>query len=484
MLMKKALLIGLVLGLASVWTAPAMAVDLTAFGYIGMKGYIGRNSLGALPPFMYDGLPPTPGPPGWRNFDTQTGNMNQAGITAFTPDNQTGSFINSRVELGFNLRASEDLFGVVALRMESGNFGTGAGFGGNQWGTEGGTGFAVNVVNAFIDFRIPQMPVWVRVGLQPVLIRPWIFLVNNQSGITMRTVIDPIKLSATGYFIKLQEPGVLSASGGAELFAIDTKIPLSLGALNIAPGLFFAWQNERIARVLEPDARDLWWIGVNFDGGIPPVGFQFDFIYNGGTEKYDAFMDADYSSWLVNGQVSAIFKKLEVGVAGKYVEGENVNTYDYEGFQLPGTEQFGSESMAASGDFVVWDHGWMMPGPGWAGTGLIDGPATFWYGYWDVRVFAYYQLLEWLRLGAQVGYIGDTVSGVRGGVGGDALGNDAEDDDSIGWEFDVGFNVQIYKNLSLQTAFGYLIAHKALSQAGGIKPEDPWSLSSRLMYTF
>jgi hypothetical protein len=333
------------------------------------------------------------------------------------------------------------------------------------------------VVNAFIDFRIPKMPVWVRVGLQPVLIRPWIFLVNNQSGISMRTVIDPIKLSATGYFIKLAEPSNVCASGGAELFAIDTKIPLALGSFNIAPGVFFAWQNERIDGI-NPDARDLWWLGINVDGGIPPVNFQMDFIYNGGVEKYASAVDADYSSYLLNAQVSAVFKKLEVGVAGKYVRGEDVASYDYEGFQLPGTQDYGSESMAASGDFVVWDHGWMMPGPGWAGCGLIDGPSTFWYGYWDVRMFAYYQLFEWLKLGAQVGYIGDTVEGY------DALGTDGDDDDSIGWEFDFGFNVQIYKNLSLQTAFGYLIAHKALSQSGGNKPEDPWSLSSRLMYTF
>jgi hypothetical protein len=478
MLMKKALLIGLVLGLAAVWTAPAMAVDLTATGYIGVKGYVGRNAF-APPAFFfgrhtvhYAAVGPGPSP-----------------AAAF--NQQIGSFMNSRADLQFTLAASKDLFGVIKFRMDSQNFGAArtlpapllATVGGQtgDWGAEGGGQIGVQVQEVFIDFKIPQMPLWVRAGLQPVFIRGWTFYFEDAAGLSLRTMIDPIKLSATGYFIKLLEPSAVCASGAAELFAIDTKIPLSLGGLNVAPGVVFVWQNERLDGY-DPDARDLWWIGFNLDGGMPPVGFQFDFFYNGGTEKYDNQVDIDYGSYLVNGQVSAIFKKLEVGIAGKYVRGEDFDSAnDYETFQLPGTANYGSEAMAISGDFVVFDHGWMMPGPGWAGTGLIDGPSTFWFGYWDVRMFAYYQLLEWLKLGAQVGYIGDTCSG---GYPGDTIGTDADDDDSIGWEFDFGFNVQIYKNLSLQTAFGYLVAHKALSQAGGVKPDDPWSLSSRLMYTF
>jgi hypothetical protein len=101
-------------------------------------------------------------------------------------------------------------------------------------------------------------------------------------------------------------------------------------------------------------------------------------------------------------------------------------------------------------------------------------------------MFVYYQATDWLRLGAQFGYIGDTVSGYNTyvGSGGDAIGNDQDDDDSIGWEFDFGVNIQLYKNLAWETGFGYLLAHKALSQAGGFAPEDPWALQSRLMYFF
>jgi hypothetical protein len=104
MLMKKALLIGLVLGLAVGLAIPAMAVDLTAFGYFGMKGYIGRNAFAPPPFFMAKNawVPGPPGgPPGWRNFDTQTGFLNQSGAMAFTPNNQTGSFMNGRPQDGF-----------------------------------------------------------------------------------------------------------------------------------------------------------------------------------------------------------------------------------------------------------------------------------------------------------------------------------------------------------------------------------------------
>jgi hypothetical protein len=298
-------------------------------------------------------------------------------------------------------------------------------------------------------------------------------------------MIDPIKLSATGFYVKLSDLSAWSASGGAELYGIDTKMPLALGPVNVAPGVFFFYQNERLAPPV-PDARELWWLGVNLDGGVGPVKFQMDFIYNDGEEKYGnpSVADLNYGSWLINGQVSFGWQKLEVGVAGKYVQGEDVTTADYETFQLPGTGQFGSEAPAASSDYVVFDHGWMAAGPGWPAVGLIDGPSTFWFGYWTVRGFVYYQAFDWLRIGAQAGYIGDTVTGVAGGVGGDCIGNDADDDDSIGWEMDFGVNIKIYPNLNLETAFGYLFGGKALSQMGGVEPDDPWVFTSRLMYFF
>jgi hypothetical protein len=495
--MRKVLLIGLVLGVVTALAVPAMAVDLTASGWIGMRGYVFKNAANAAPLFVEYVTTPAPAmmPPAW-------------GVRAGMNDQQ-GAYINSRAQLGFTVRASEDLYGFFNLRMDGRLFGgdRGTGF----WAAMGGSQIAVQVQDLYIDFRIPpKLPLWARVGLQPVAIRPWIFMYCDSPGVSLRTMIDPIKLSATAYYVKMADPSTLSAVEGAEFYAIDTKMPLSFGSVNIAPGVFFAYEDIR-ATALDPlggfaqdpmwmltwpEDTTLWWLGVNFDGGVGPVKYQFDFIYNGGeiTDWLAPVWDLDVSSWLVSGQVSFVFKKFEVGVAGKYITGEDhsgVPAGTSTTFYLPGERNwtptgYASEALAVSGDFIVFDNGWFTNGPGWPGMGLIDGPSCYWPGIWNARMFVYYQATDWLRLGAQFGYIGDTVSGFNTvtGYGGDAIGNDADDDDSIGWEFDFGVNLQLYKNLALETGFGYLIAHKALSQAGGYAPEDPWALQSRLMYFF
>ena len=465
--MKKALLIGLVMGLVAVWAVPAMAVDLTASGFIGIAGTIWRNTNAAPPMAFYAA-------PGFRH---------RSPISAFDPNNDLGSTLTGRGQLGFMVRASEDLYGVFTFRMNTNGaqrWGVNGG-----WGQEGAGSISVEVTELYIDFRVPpKLPLWFRVGLQAIPIRPWIFCLMMDPAVSARLMIDPIKMSVNGYFAKIADPSATEAVAGAEFYAIDTKIPLSFGNVNIAPGVFFAYQNQRYLGH-NPDAKNIWWLGINADGGVGPVKMQVDFIYNGGKITYDAVDDFSIGSWLLNGQVSFVWQKLEVGVGAKYVKGEDDESYDIETFQLPGSGTYGSESMAVSGDFVVFDNGWMMPGPGWpANIGLIDGPSTIWFGYWDVRMFAYYQLFDWLKVGAQLGYIGDTVSGVVAGVGGDAIGTDADNDSSIGWEMDFGVNIQIYKNLALHTAFGYLFGGKALSLAGGVEPEDPWGWQSRLMYFF
>jgi hypothetical protein len=124
------------------------------------------------------------------------------------------------------------------------------------------------------------------------------------------------------------------------------------------------------------------------------------------------------------------------------------------------------------------------------GPSMADYPRLYSPGFWDVRGFAYYNIFDWMKVGVNIGYIGDTVSGA--GLYGqpqDAVGTDGNNDDSIGWEFDVGLGLKIYKNLSLNSGFGYLVAHKALSLFGdgrgpNGRPQDPWVIKSLLMYTF
>jgi hypothetical protein len=459
MLMKKALLIGLALGLIAVWAVPAMAIDWSASGYIMVLGNINRNvqSYGAG---------------AWNNVTILPADP--------TRQDETGSYMAMQGQLGITARASEDLYGAFVFEMDSRMFGeAGAGPGASGKGLIAAYGAdqnAVEVKNLYIDFRVPpQLPIWLRVGVQSYVIRPHVFMYADAAGITGRILIDPIKLMIRPMYAKVTDTDDYEAVTGTEFYGVDASLPIG----PITPGMFFVFEDVRVEGP-NPDSTNLFWIGGYVDGMVGPVKGSLDFIYNGGTIENRTIADQDYGSWLLRGALSFIWNKLEVGVGGMYVEGEDVETADVEAFQLPRNY---SETLPINGDLMVFNDGW-MGSSGWLRPGLITGPARAWPGFYNVRGFAYYQVVPWFKVGAQLAYIGDTVSGVSGGVGGDALGNDADNDESIGWEMAFGTNINIYKNLTLNTAFGYLFAGKALSLAGGVEPEDPWILATRLMYFF
>jgi len=436
--MKKALLIGLALGLLVAWSVPAMAIDWSARGAITIMGNVQRN------------------------------------VATFAPGtfpDEMGSYVSMRGDLGITARASEDLYGQFTFRADSSRWGETTA-GANSVGVWLADQVAVEVDELYIDFRVPpQLPIWLRVGVQPFMARPNVFLIAWGPGVTGRIMIDPIKLMIRPMYGKVTDNSDWEAVTGTELYGVDASLPIG----PVTPGAFFFYENLRVEGP-DPDATSLWWIGAYADGMVGPVKGSLDFIYNGGTIDNRNVADQDVNSWLLRGVLSFVWNKLEVGVGGMYVKGEDTDTNDVETFQLPQTlDRF------ANDDTQVFCGGWMGTGP-FRQPALIVVPATNWPGFWNVRGFVYYQVVPWFKVGAQLAYIGDTQSGALAGM--DALGTDNDDDNSIGWELAFGTNINIYKNLTLNTTFGYLMAGKALSQAGGVKPDDPWLLVSRLMYAF
>jgi hypothetical protein len=455
MLMKKALLIGLALGLVVAWSAPAMAIDWSATGYIMVLGNVNRNVDGVI---------------GWNMTDL---------VPASDRLDETGAYMAMQAQLGITARASEDLYGAFLFEMDSRRFGE-AGIGGGSIGAYGTDQVAVEVKHVYIDFRLPpKLPVWFRVGIQPYAVRPHVFMYADAAGATARVSVDAIKLGLTAMYAKANDADDYEAVTGSEIYGFDVNVPIG----PVTPGAFFLYEDVRVEGP-DPDDTSLWWIGGYIDGMVGPVRGSLDFIYSGGQVDNRVAADQDIDSWLIRGEFAFIWNKLEVGVGGWYVEGEDTDTTDSETFQLP---RGFSETRPINGDFMVFNDGW-MGSSGWHRPGIITGPAINWPGFWSVRGFVYYQIVDWFRVGGQVAYIGDTHSGAAD-TGAypntiDALGSDADDDESIGWEFAVGTNVTIYKNLSLNTAFGYLMAGKALSIGTGVEPDDPWIIASRLMYVF
>jgi len=461
--MKKTLLIAVMVGVAVAAAAPAPAVNLTAWGAMNIKAAYYKNVDLTLPISLTgapSGTPLTPADPAW---------------------NEDNAWVQMRTILFFGIRASQDLYGVLGFQVDSARWGdnfTGSGNAG-RWGTDQ---IAVQVKNAYIDFKVPQVPARIRAGIQPLMLRPQVFIYKDAAGVSARIelAMDPVKLTITPVWLKIWEGVDNTEADDQDLYGID----LNLAFGNIKPGIFFFYQARRQrwdgTVAVEGDSKQ-WWIGPYIDAQIGPVAATLDFVYNGGVEDFQGastFDDRDHEGWVLRGEAAYTLNKLRVGAGGLYGSGDDPTTNDIEGYQVP----YQGESSALNTDFLIVMGDWGLVGP-YGGTynvfGFYKPFSNTGAGIWYVRAFADYQLTGWLKLMANAGYIGDTVDH------GDTFGTDLDDDDSIGWELDVGAQASIYKNLVLCSAFGYLIGGKALAgHAGGNRVQDPWAWVTTLSYIF
>jgi len=492
--MKRGWLIGLVALLGLIIAAPAMAVDFSTTGYMGI-GYRAYQNVG-----------------GW--------------------DDHVYTNWVQRFELFFHAAASKDLKGVVRFRMDSvpHPWGT-AQTGRNALGTWGGEQVTVEVKEAYLDFKIPgiECPTWLRAGVQGFLVRPEVFLAAWGPGVSFRTSMPLADgtFGLSGGWGKIREYDekveraveimkqkwtVKGENQSANLFFLAGDYKAKAG---ISGGLYVAWAtgNMRADNVTDPigvtgynyDAKgNIWWIGLYSDGKVGPFTYNFDLIYNTGREKHKATVYGEresekqkYNGWLVRGVLTYPYEQFNFGLGGLYVSGVNYKKLaekgKYTGFVLP----FGTETMGPQGDSLIVLSGWGT-GPGvvgdigWASVPWsqarvsgMDLACMGWPGVWGVRLFADYKALNWLTLSGQVAYWGDTVK--YGNAFEGPVADKKYDDKDIGLEVNLGAKIDIYKNLAWRLVFGYLFAGDAMdgkTAAGQKERDDPYAFVSTLIYTF
>jgi opacity protein-like surface antigen len=340
------------------------------------------------------------------------------------------------------------------------------------------------------------------------MLRPIVFLYADAAGVT-----GTLKIAAGDYMININPFWAVITKGTAVIttaavptdwttaddgnfFGVDFNAVLG----DIKPGIFFAMQREGQKYTVEPNegGRNLWWLGGYVDAKFGGLAIQGDFIYNGGYDQWrngtiqitdpsnpipfaiatNRTYSVRHEAWLARGEVSYTMNKFRFGMGGLYGTGDNLGTQDkQEGFMQP----YRSESTKFNEDFLILCGDWGLRQPyGTQNTGGMFKPwSNFGQGVWYVRGFADFAVTDWLKLKVNGGYIGDTVRH------GDEFGTDFDDDATIGWEMDVGVQINIYKNLYLDTAFGYLIGGKALAgQYLGDRAQDPWLLATVLTYVF
>jgi hypothetical protein len=498
MRMKKVLLfmIALLLGLAA--ASPAMAIDWSVKGAINIMSAYYKNVEERLP--IYLG-----GPPGMNDWGFGVG----AADPAWNRDN---FWVQERANIYITARASENLYGTLGFEIDSSRFGeetsTVSILGGyaGRWNTDA---VAVEVKQMYIDFKVPEVPVWFRVGIQPYYVRPWVMLSDDGAGISARIAlkVGDVKIGINPFWAALAV-GTRTFPGGTfytdyttadnqDLYGVDTNV--SVGP--IKGGVYFIYQARRQlydTAAGEGDSKQ-WWIGPYLDLKMGPLAATLDFVYNGGYEEWQSGQigilnlanphsfpptpsfqgySRRHQGMLFRGEASYTMNKLRIGMGGLYGTGDDPTTKDVdEGFNV----SYNSETAPVQRDFLIVGGDWGLSIP-YGATNNIIGFYKPWSSYgqgiWHIRGFADYQVNSWLKLLANAGYIGDTVKH------GDEFGRDADDDQSIGWEIDTAVQVKIYQNLTLSTAFGYLIGGKALSMAGGARPQDPWAWITTLSFVF
>ena len=518
--MKRALLFILAFMLVVVVASPALAIDWSAQGAINILSAYYKNMDLRLP--IYLG-----GPAGMNDFGFGVGPADPAW-------NQQNWWIQQRMQLYITARASQDLYGTIGFEVDSLRWGEAeASFSpatfnaAHTIGKWNADAVAITVKHMYIDFKVPYAPVWLRAGIQPYYVRPWVMLSDDAAGISARVALKAgdVKIGINPFWAVMSKGGWAITGGGllagtavpgaatdwttaddSNLFGIDTNVATG----PVKAGLYFIYQNrqKRYDTPLGEGDSKQWWIGPYFDLKMGPLAATLDFVFNGGYEvRQSGFitifersnpllvtppLPQDFSrrhqGWLFRGEVSYTMNKLRIGMGGLYGTGDDPTTRDRdEGYNV----NFNGETAPVQRDFLIVGGDWGLSVPFGATTtiiGFYKPWSSYGQGIWHVRGFADYQVNEWLKLLVNAGYIGDTVRH------GDEFGRDADDDDSIGWEIDTAVQVKIYRNLTLSSAFGYLIGGKALSMGngvgqagpvpGGFRPQDPWAWVTTLSFVF
>ncbi|MBN1254392.1 MAG: hypothetical protein JXA50_03885 [Deltaproteobacteria bacterium] len=466
--MKKALLIGLVVGILAAWSIPAMAIDWSGSGYINVMYAAARN--GAVP-----------------------GNNPFAANNAYLDEMSSWMFMRGRLLI--KAQASPDLYGVFYFEMDSNFWGEGtttraggSGFMG-RWGADA---VAVEIKHCYVDFRMPpNLPLWFRIGVQDVSLASKVLLSNDGAAVTATLKVEPIKMNVMFRYAKPADSDEFTAADGTEIYQFAVDMPLG----PVTPQVYFMYNNVRygannlVAGNL--DYEQLWWLGLNLKGkigmGSVTIRPELDLVWSDGTGTVSGGNDVNYGSWLTRFDLAALINKLTVGMQAYYCMGRDWDDFTADNrdstFQRPRPNSSGLAGMTSIHN--VWRAGgYFMSSGGVGGPMTGNLPATYLVGAWWLGAYVEYQIFDWLKVGGAVSYIGDTEED------GDAIdrlsqnNGDADDDQSIGWEFCFGTEVKLYKNLSWNTAFGYLFAHKGLSLNGGVTPDDPWAFRSALMYRF
>jgi hypothetical protein len=410
---------------------------------------------------------------------------------------------------------------------------------------------AVEVKNVYFDVGLPYfgipVPMTVRVGAQPFGVRPTMLLYTDGMGITGGIKADPVMIIPM--WAKMLEGGD-AAADDADMYGLHVNAKVgtfTVGAyglyynMNTYPlqymtGVVWTPLTGTVGGVVPSTGSsygltvpgtqraDFWWFGAYMDGKAGPVDLNFDFVYDTGKERQKAKTfglyapSVTYSGWASRLRLDFPWEKFNFGAVGMYATGADLRKTSAGGFAgdtvanpVAGKPTYarrvgsyivppGSEQSPASGglnDSLVMYSCFNAQADG--GTGIANRgnyqqvTSGAYGGTWFAKLYGSIKLVPWYKVTLQGLYIGDTSSH------GNTLGTARKypttastllrDDKTMGWEFDLINEIDIYKNLKGFVGFGYLFAGDAMdvynsARLSNFSPQNPWNITTRLLYTF
>jgi hypothetical protein len=444
---------------------------------------------------------------------------------------KTVSYWDSRFSLRFDAVMGKELSATLQFEIDAGRWGNApTGVLGNirdannagYWSTDRS---AVEVKYMYMDVALPYfgipVPMQLRIGGQPLAIRPWFFQATDGFGISGGLKIDPVNIN----------PLYFKPAEGVDWIADDTdvwglQVNAKLGTFTIGGyGLYYnmnsypMWAASSMGlvdgglqsiypQISGTQKADFWWIGVYADGKAGPVNLQFDAAYDSGKvhSATPGVRDVIYSGWAARAKIDYPWEKFNFGFTGMYASGSDANKTSTTGLagslDAQGTNSsrvsgwmvpVGSENGAANGESVViygMEAG-ASGGQGWAvnhnynftSKGALGGT-------WFAKLAGSYKVTPWYKVTLQGLYIGDTTK--NGNTFGNALtsAGTRRDDNTIGIELDMLNEIELYKNLTFKIFGGYLFAGEAMNMDLGAGNDrnanmrNPWAIRTRLLYSF
>ena len=439
--------------------------------------------------------------------------------------NRTQSFWQERARLNFHFIMDKSLSATVGFELDSGRMGEGNTYTGmGTWNTDQ---TMVEIMYAYITAGLPYIgipiPMTVRAGIQPLATRPNIFLYTDGPAITGTLNINPVMVGLT--WAKPFE-GKEATADDVDVYGLTATA--KVGAISVGGLVYYYNMNTYPLNTYTSTygatnayTSDMWWFGVNSDGKLGPINFNFDFVYDYGNVEFRrntalatlaaaAKRKVDYRGFATQLKITYPWEKFAFGALGMYATGADLKKTSRYG--LPGdtvaygsaygyTKKVGSyvtppgsEEWAIWGESMVFNNNYIsgtaLPSTltplGQYGNAMTRGAIG---GTWVAKLFASVAPVPWYKVTLQGMYIGDTTK--HGNTLGDNFKRSGllKDDSDIGWEVDLLNDIQIYKNLKWSVGAGMLFAGDAFRQGTasskrGSLPENPWIIATKLRYDF